>query len=281
MQTLGQNLLQRGEGSHYNARFLQATIEQFDGYLADTKPGLQRTLVLASAWCVEHGITHTIPEPLADAVQQQLAQNASQSGQTVAQTVTLYQQQRRLIADWSSENQTNTRPQPPVASLPLADNTSPLLIKTGQSTHPVKPGQPLPELNLNNNHPLVIQSPTEALTLSLRNSLDFYWANLTINAEGVIAETDSMVVYWPTNDPATIKHRMQLSQLRQDEKHGCYIGLKPQAPAWLSEFPPQLDDYGVFSDITLTPDQPETRFRLRYIPPGEFLMGSPEDEPER
>ena len=37
------------------------------------------------------------------------------------------------------------------------------------------------------------------------------------------------------------------------------------------------DEYGIFAEVTVG----DTLFRLRWIPPGRFIIGSPEDEPER
>lgn len=46
-------------------------------------------------------------------------------------------------------------------------------------------------------------------------------------------------------------------------------------PAWASAF--GCDEFGVFADLEVA----GVRQRMRWIPPGEFTMGSPEDEPGR
>ena len=51
--------------------------------------------------------------------------------------------------------------------------------------------------------------------------------------------------------------------------------IPPFPPAWADVF--GEDDFGVFAECTLN----EATFVWRWIPPGTFLMGSPEDEPGR
>ena len=46
-------------------------------------------------------------------------------------------------------------------------------------------------------------------------------------------------------------------------------------PRWASDW--GLDEYGIYADFAIK----GIRQRMRWIPPGRFLMGSPEDEPER
>ncbi|MCO6453881.1 MAG: formylglycine-generating enzyme family protein [Pirellulaceae bacterium] len=53
--------------------------------------------------------------------------------------------------------------------------------------------------------------------------------------------------------------------------HGC-------PPDWATAW--GQDGYGIFADLTL-PAAPQATQRLRWIPPGRFQMGSPEDEPGR
>jgi formylglycine-generating enzyme required for sulfatase activity len=50
-------------------------------------------------------------------------------------------------------------------------------------------------------------------------------------------------------------------------------------PAWASAI--GRDVYGLWTEFELPDGDPSARQRLRWIPPGQFMMGSPEDEAER
>ena len=68
------------------------------------------------------------------------------------------------------------------------------------------------------------------------------------------------------------------SSIRTDREHLTCAGLtKPQ---WASAI--GRDRFGLWSEIAVEPSTGEPVIqRLRWIPPGRFLMGSPEDEPGR
>jgi len=75
-------------------------------------------------------------------------------------------------------------------------------------------------------------------------------------------------------------------------RHGSWLGtlstrnrqitLETQKPFWLDETPSWasswgMDEYGLWVEFVVN----DVSQRLRWIPPGQFLMGSPESEPER
>ena len=128
--------------------------------------------------------------------------------------------------------------------------------------HEYKPGDSISrhdELFLNQPHRYEGITAAERFTLETFSSDDIYWAtSVSVSRKGVVAETNAVRVFWPANQ----------------HKTGCEIELLPGAPEWLYRFPPQLDEYGLFCDIQVK----DLSFRLRYIPPGSFLMGSPDSE---
>ena len=116
---------------------------------------------------------------------------------------------------------------------------------------------------------LTVHTAAESFTLKTLNSNSFYWAKtLSITSGGVVATTEYIKVSWP-NDQAKAE--------QPRDYNGAIIEVLDHAPTWLKEYKPKLDELGLFTEITLK----DCSFVLRYIPPGSFLMGSPEDEPER
>ena len=111
---------------------------------------------------------------------------------------------------------------------------------------------------------LTITNREQALTLETFASKKFYWADsLSITADGVVATTDFLQLTWPA--------------IGNDLYDGAVIEILDDAPDWLYEHPPQLDDYGLFVELVVKGAK-KVSFKLRYIPPGSFLMGSPENE---
>ncbi|MCE2029332.1 formylglycine-generating enzyme family protein [Sessilibacter corallicola] len=108
----------------------------------------------------------------------------------------------------------------------------------------------------------------ETITLKTYNSNDFYWAkSIQQTPQGVKATAEQFEIQWRNPNPSD---GLLLRDLFE-------VIVYDNAPQWLNDFPPQLDKYGVFSKITVG----NVSFKMRYIPPGSFLMGSPEDESER
>ncbi|MCJ8271401.1 MAG: formylglycine-generating enzyme family protein, partial [Psychrosphaera sp.] len=137
----------------------------------------------------------------------------------------------------------------------LADTTSlmvqPSMAKQNQRLIP----QPGSELTLTNR--------AESFTLETLSSNDFYWVNsLAVTSTGVVATTDYIQVSWPNTPTTTGKPVIEVFDY---------------APLWLGQHQPQLDKYGLFIEVAIK----GVNLKLRYVPKGSFLMGSPEDEPER
>ncbi|GAA6168374.1 formylglycine-generating enzyme family protein [Sessilibacter corallicola] len=105
----------------------------------------------------------------------------------------------------------------------------------------------------------------ETITLKAYNSNDFYWAkSIRQTPQGVIATAEQFEIHWRNPNPSD-------SLLLRDLFE---VIVYDNAPQWLHDFPPQLDKYGVFSEITVE----NIPFKMRYIPSGSFLMGSPDEE---
>jgi formylglycine-generating enzyme required for sulfatase activity len=117
--------------------------------------------------------------------------------------------------------------------------------------------EPNSELNLTNR--------VASLTLKTLSSRDFYWAKaLSVTSNGVVATTDCVRVTW-TGKPASTGN------------YGAVIGVQDNAPQWLHQFKPQLDEHGLYVNLLIK----GITLKLRYIPSGSFMMGSPESEVER
>jgi len=123
------------------------------------------------------------------------------------------------------------------------------------------------------NSQVKITDKTQSLTLTTCTSNDFYWAKLlSVTREGVVAKTNFVKVSWPSGEVSS-----------ERGYKGAVIELLEGAPEWMKLFMPQLDKYGLFVDIHVNDGTTSQKlnFKLRYIPPGHFIMGSPIDEPER
>ncbi|GAB2191028.1 hypothetical protein MAH1_26360 [Sessilibacter sp. MAH1] len=115
---------------------------------------------------------------------------------------------------------------------------------------------------------LTLKTLKETLTLKAYNSNDFYWAkSIQQTPQGVKVTAEQFEIHWRNPNPPDVLWLQNLFE----------VIVYDNAPQWLHDFPPQLDNYGIFSEITVE----NIPFKMRYIPPGSFLMGSPEDEPER
>ncbi|NQZ07618.1 MAG: formylglycine-generating enzyme family protein [Algicola sp.] len=110
---------------------------------------------------------------------------------------------------------------------------------------------------------LTLTNRAESFTLETLSSNNFYWAkSLAVTSNGVVATTDYIQVSWP-NTPITTSKPI--------------IEVFDHSPLWLRLHQPQLDKYGLFIEL----DVKGVILKLRYVPKGSFLMGSPEDEAER
>lgn len=92
------------------------------------------------------------------------------------------------------------------------------------------------------------------------HSKDLYWArSVEQRADGLWAETSQeLQVFWPSTGDGPL---FDLAY----------------APEWLNRERLGVDKHGLYADLNY---QNITQ-RLRWIPPGDFLMGSPKEEPER
>ncbi len=107
-----------------------------------------------------------------------------------------------------------------------------------------------------------VDTPKEMLKIQALNSHDFYWAqSVSVTEAGVVAKTEQVELCWPS----------------AGDHQGPVITVQPGAPRWLRTFVPQWDEYGLYVEINVGGEI----LTLRYIPPGSFLMGSPDSEPKR
>ncbi|MEJ2755690.1 MAG: hypothetical protein P8104_07630, partial [Gammaproteobacteria bacterium] len=113
-----------------------------------------------------------------------------------------------------------------------------------------------------------IQSRHEIIELKGCASTDFYWAqSLSVTDEGVLATTEDFTLFWPSSG----EH--DGPQIVVGEGAMPCFGRVGAAPV----YEVGVDEYGLYALIPVASQQ----LVMRYIPPGSFLMGSPEDEPER
>ncbi len=125
------------------------------------------------------------------------------------------------------------------------------------------------------------------------------WARgLGRDAEGLFAEPDPSVLpaaaapsetaadrprlYWQPAGPLRVQGLDEPLMLRQGAWWGAALylqvkaaGLRLPAPDWAER--QGIDDYGLWAEFSVQ----GVIQRLRWLPPGDFLMGSPEDEPQR
>ncbi|WP_111979907.1 SUMF1/EgtB/PvdO family nonheme iron enzyme [Algibacillus agarilyticus] len=116
-----------------------------------------------------------------------------------------------------------------------------------------------------------LETLAESLTIEKNTSQTYYWAKrlFVTPTAGVIADTDFVRFVWAPQSSNKI------APLRTN--------LKTNKFPFLHEFPPQLDDHGIYSRVVIQGEfsnEPQA-LTLRYIPPGSFIMGSPQDEVDR
>lgn len=263
-----------------NALFLQETVNQLQGNLAQTDKKLTETLAIANAWCFKYGLAPQVDNQLSEQVQTLLMGDGKAS---------------ETIGVWSKGNAFYLEPLKNKQSLgvetpPQCGDQSAVFVTSMQSDA----GNIITASF--NGHTLavpakrfvvpakvdefVLQSSQECLTLNQFNSDFFYWAKrLATTAHGTTAETEHIKLIWPKDPQAPLNFEQW--GVRTGGPHrgigGGIMCLKKAAPPWLHEQRPQLDKFGLFCEWQIK----GVPFNMRYIPPGSFLMGSPEDEPER
>jgi len=334
-QKLGKQIQQHGdkardqqtnrELTNQVASFLSDTLIQYGNIIYTASSKLKETLTLTSVYLMQHSEFDQVPGAIMEQVQQRLS--GLNSNQAATELVTIVRQHRKGSVDIAAVIQEHAENSLPTQVLGELQNTvnTPLLLKNHTEMHSesepetkrfVKPvsaenTKNAPAITLPEASDIILQSQFEALAITKRSSKDFYWAKrLSVTSHSVVAETDEFVVAWNGKAQPSEKNGSAISrfteQLTQQyalvsvlfhEQHGCFIGVKQAAPAWLQQFSPQLDEYGVFATLQIehSENQPKNQkqhqansstanaiqFTLRYVPAGSFLMGSPEDEPER
>lgn len=287
IQGMGRNLELEGEDSSSNALFLQETIQQFDGYIEKADSKVQQSLAVANAYCYQHGITNEVNSALAERVQRYLGKE-----QAAGKPLNIYQKGDTLVAYFKDDIEESPELQTKVEDLSLMASTehvkgSPLLIEEEGKQKNLKKGikdkQPIA---LSEVTDFVLQSQFEALSITKRTTDQFYWAkSLSITSKGVMIETNEIVLYWSSsftkNNNVGLFDKKNMNVMRHDRESGCFISIKSNAPKWLHDHCPQLDQRGLYVELTYNQNNKNIPFKLRYIPPGHFLMGSPEDEPQR
>ncbi|KZN52567.1 formylglycine-generating enzyme family protein [Pseudoalteromonas luteoviolacea] len=119
--------------------------------------------------------------------------------------------------------------------------------------------------------PITIKNTKQSFCLSKENNERFYWADsLCIDEDGVTAETDFITVTWSNS----------LSDLVKESEHylNAEVMIKDDAPTIIKCSKLILDKYGLKLIIPIQIDPETINLVMRYIPPGSFLMGSPEGE---
>lgn len=276
------------------AEFTASTLTQFEAVLPYTDATTQQALAQTSFYLKQTHNVQRVPDALAEQVQA-LQQHQPQA-QKLKQNLQLQQQGSSVQLLTAAE--VNIEVGVTLANLPQLANDI-LLLKqlqtveqalhaaianSTQNTQLLAPSTPpLPttiqhqhNLSFHNMQQFALQSSSHTIQLQQWLSDKLYWAKrLTVNNEGVRAETDFLTVFWPSD--AKQPTGKEFTNAYRDDYSGAWLALKPKASAFLQQFRPQLDFYGLYQTVEVK----GVNFTMRYIPAGSFLMGSPEDEPDR
>ena len=165
----------------------------------------------------------------------------------------ILQQGEKLFLYPSNEERSSRFPGSPLFDLTLAVDCL-LLHKQGRiATLPVQPGALIHDCTGQETE-LHLQTPTEQLVLS--TCFQPSWAKaMGRNNKGLFVDT-----FW--------RNKTYRLTWENHEDQG----------AWASNGDLQTDQYGLFADLKIKDTVTQ---RFRRIIPGWFMMGSPEDEPER
>ena len=114
-----------------------------------------------------------------------------------------------------------------------------------------------------NSRDFVIYSANERIICKVVESGEFHWAeSLEQSANGLTLTTSQLLKIHYPSEPANGPH----PQIDSSE-----------APAWLSDEAIRIDQYGLSASLNIF----GVEQTMRWIPPGRFTMGSPEDEDGR
>lgn len=280
------------------AEFAASTLIQFESILPYTDVTTQQALAQTSLYLKQIHHVQRVPDALAEQVQA-LQQHQPQA-QKLKQNLQLQQQGSSVQLLTAAEVVTEvvTEVGVTIANLPQFANDI-LLLKQLQTVEQTLQAAianstqntqlldastpPLPttiqrqhNLSFHNMQQFALQSSSHAIQLQQWLSDKLYWAKrLTVNNEGVRAETDFLTVFWPSDAKQPTDD--EFSDAYRDDYSGAWLALKPKASAFLQQFRPQIDFYGLYQTVEVK----GVNFKMRYIPAGSFLMGSPENEPDR
>ena len=122
------------------------------------------------------------------------------------------------------------------------------------------------------NNTKVVQGNTlrETFIFEMIDSQQLYWAKtLSVDEEGITATAEGIKVYWSVNKIRFQQNKTEDATKKQYQR--AVVTVVDDAPSWLKENTPELDEYGLFVKIPIG----STYLTLRYIPSGSFIMGSP------
>ena len=128
------------------------------------------------------------------------------------------------------------------------------VVETEKSVSLVNVESPLPTTDF------TLHTANESIDVTIANNTRFYWAeSLTQSSAGLTLETsEGLKVYYPADGTGPI------------------ISPAPHH-VWLNVSATGVDEYGLYTQLVLA----GITQTMRWIPPGRFLMGSPQEEPER
>jgi formylglycine-generating enzyme required for sulfatase activity len=249
--------LQEGDDYTSNvAQFLSTTVKQYDGLIEQADSQVQQVLALSSSYNYKANPKSAIPTALADKVQQILSQQHGDIS-----TFQLHQLGNKL--EVQKEDHKESFITAPFLLAMEHSTCSPLLLYPEMSPEAIRIIPPDETHVIADLTPMILQSSVEQLKITPHNSKTYYWAkSLSVTSTGVVAATDDIKVYWST------------AQSKNNEHYGVIVDTLDRAPKFLQEYQPQLDNYGLFINLKVK----SITFKLRYIPPGSFIMGSPQDE---
>ncbi len=281
---MGLGLESKSEISRGLALFLAGTMAKASGCLQQADSRLQQTFARASHYLVRNNLASKVSGELLEKTLQLEKERGNN-----AELYLIGQRQTQLFIEMHQPQGNGAKAKKQTGAVVAtlrASKDFPMLLSEGKGE--LKTGaaeQPALATMVKRHFPqdlpkdFILQSQFEALSITQRQASDFWWAGrLTVNSQGVIAETKHIKVIWLSQPGAPLENaKFGVKNGGYDRDSGAYICLTEDAAGWLFKNRPMLDDDGIY----VTWQVGSESFNMRYIPPGSFLMGSPEDELQR
>lgn len=283
LTTMAANIQTCGDDTQGNAGFLQDTINQARGLLSGAPGRLQKTLAVANLHQYQNGKISQVEDELATDVLRLTAKGAPPG------KLHIYQKNNQLIVLSDEQQNLHRKTQQMVLLASIKTGKPDTLVAqySDSYTTTLKAINTVPEWVTE----FKIISQFEELTIEKRKMSDFWWAeNLSIDDGEVVAITDNVRASWESNGQTGIMFKTDSWYKKVDfepESQGIFSRIASRLSDWwgegaesrFSRLPPEfeVDTYGLVATWKVK----NVGFKMRYIPPGAFKMGSSLEEPER